>query len=76
MAERIIRIDVERLLQGPFGIAFYPPGSEPKFIYIANTDSVVRLPYRNGQTKAEGKPEKLPSNNAQAGRGADTFSPF
>ena len=46
-------------LQQPFGIAFYPPGAEPKFIYIANTGAVVRLPYRNGQTKAEGAPEKL-----------------
>lgn len=46
-------------LKQPFGIAFYPPGNDPKFIYIGNTDAVVRLPYRNGQTKAEGKPEKL-----------------
>ena len=46
-------------LKQPFGIAFHPPGAEPKFIYIANTDSVVRFPYRNGETKAEGKPEKL-----------------
>jgi glucose/arabinose dehydrogenase len=46
-------------LKQPFGIAFHPPGSEPRFIYIANTDSVARMPYRNGQTKAEGKPEKL-----------------
>src|SRR5688572_27659232 len=46
-------------LNQPFGIAFYPPGAEPKFIYIANTDSVVRMPYRGGQTKVEGKPEKL-----------------
>src|SRR5688572_29365827 len=46
-------------LKQPFGIAFHPPGAEPKFIYIANTDSVVRFPYRNGQGKAEGKPEKL-----------------
>ena len=46
-------------LKQPFGIAFHPPGPEPKHIYIANTDAVVRLPYRNGQTKAEGEPEKL-----------------
>jgi glucose/arabinose dehydrogenase len=46
-------------LKQPFGIAFHPPGAEPKFIYIANTDSVVRMPYRSGQTKAEGKPEKI-----------------
>jgi glucose/arabinose dehydrogenase len=32
----------------PFGIAFYPPGPDPKYIYIANTDSVVRFPYQNG----------------------------
>jgi len=29
----------------PFGLAFYPPGDTPEFLYIANTDSVVRLPY-------------------------------
>src|SRR5687767_2823930 len=46
-------------LKQPFGIAFYPPGAEPKFIYVANTDSVVRWPYNNGRIKAEGKPEKL-----------------
>jgi glucose/arabinose dehydrogenase len=46
-------------LKQPFGIAFYPPGPEPKFIYVANTDSVVRWPYKAGQTKAEGEPEKL-----------------
>ncbi len=46
-------------LNQPFGIAFYPPGPEPRHVYIANTDAVVRLPYRSGQTKAEGEPEKL-----------------
>jgi glucose/arabinose dehydrogenase len=46
-------------LNRPFGIAFHPPGPEPEFIYIANTDAVVRLPYRNGQTEAESRPEKL-----------------
>ena len=46
-------------LNQPFGIAFHPPGEEPRHIYIANTDAVVRLPYRSGQTKAEGEPEKL-----------------
>ena len=46
-------------LKQPFGIAFYPPGPEPQYIYIGNTDAVVRLPYRNGQTKAEGTPQRL-----------------
>ena len=46
-------------LNQPFGLAFYPPGPEPTHLYIGNTDAVVRMPYRNGQTKAEGKPDKL-----------------
>jgi glucose/arabinose dehydrogenase len=46
-------------LKQPFGIAFHPPGPEPKTIYIGNTDAVVRLPYRNGQTTAEGRPEQV-----------------
>src|SRR5688572_11556217 len=46
-------------LNQPFGIAFYPVGAEPKFIYVANTDSVVRFPYSNGQTNVEGNVEKL-----------------
>jgi glucose/arabinose dehydrogenase len=46
-------------LNRPFGIAFHPPGPEPRFIYVANTGSVVRWPYRNGETRAAGRPEKL-----------------
>lgn len=46
-------------LNQPFGIAFHPPGGEPRFIYVANTDSVVRWPFANGEVKARGKPEKL-----------------
>lgn len=46
-------------LNQPFGIAFHPPGPNPQHIYIANTDAVVRLPYQDGQAKAEGKPQKI-----------------
>jgi glucose/arabinose dehydrogenase len=46
-------------LNQPFGIAFFPPGAEPRFIYIANTDSILRRPYRNGQIKADGQSEKI-----------------
>ena len=38
----------------PFGIAFYPPGSDPKFVYVANTNSVVRYPYHHGDLEASG----------------------
>jgi glucose/arabinose dehydrogenase len=46
-------------LDGPFGIAFYPPGSDPQWVYVANTGSVVRFPYRSGDTKARGKAEVI-----------------
>ncbi|MBA3882139.1 MAG: sorbosone dehydrogenase family protein [Chthoniobacterales bacterium] len=46
-------------LNRPFGIAFHPPGNDPQFLYAANTDGVVRFPYRNGDTKARGRVEKL-----------------
>jgi glucose/arabinose dehydrogenase len=43
----------------PFGIAFYPPGGDPRWLYVANTDSVVRLPYKSGDTEARGAPETI-----------------
>jgi glucose/arabinose dehydrogenase len=43
----------------PFGTAFYPPGPDPQFVYVANTDGVIRFPYRNGDLKARGPAEKL-----------------
>jgi len=46
-------------LDRPYGLAFYPPGNDPKWIYIGNTDSVVRFPYHTGELKAAGKPEKI-----------------
>jgi hypothetical protein len=36
----------------PFGIAFYPPGPDPRWVYVANSDSVVRFAYRNGDLAA------------------------
>jgi hypothetical protein len=41
-------------LSGPFGIAFYPPGPNPQWVYVANINSVVRFPYRNGDLTARG----------------------
>jgi glucose/arabinose dehydrogenase len=46
-------------LDMPFGIAFYPPGHDPQWVYVANTDSVVRFAYRNGDLKARGPAQKL-----------------
>lgn len=41
-------------LDQPFGIAFYPPGNRPQWIYVANNNSIVRFPYRSGDLKASG----------------------
>ncbi len=41
-------------LKSPYGIAFYPPGPNPQFVYIGNTNSIVRFPYKNGDLKASG----------------------
>jgi len=52
-------IFAEHDLNKPFGIAFYPPGDDPQFLYVANTDGVIRFPYRNGDLKSRGPAEKL-----------------
>ena len=41
-------------LRQPFGIAFFPLGPNPNYVYIGNTDSVVRFPYHNGDLKTTG----------------------
>ena len=46
-------------LNKPFGIAFYPAGPHPQWIYIGNTDQVVRLPYKDGDLQATAKPEHV-----------------
>ncbi len=46
-------------LKSPFGIAFYPPGPNPQYVYVGNTDSVVRFAYQNGDLKARGAAETI-----------------
>jgi len=46
-------------LNRPFGINFYPPGPDPQWVYVGNTDSVVRFPYKNGDLKARGPAEHI-----------------
>ncbi|MDD5543108.1 MAG: sorbosone dehydrogenase family protein [Acidobacteriia bacterium] len=56
----------------PFGIAFYPPGPNPKYVYVGNTGSVVRFPYENGDLKARGPAEtiaEIPSGGHLRGGG-------
>ena len=46
-------------LEQPFGIAFYPPGPNPQWVYVGNTGSVVRFPYANGDLKARGPEQHM-----------------
>ncbi len=52
----------------PFGIAFWPPGPNPQFVYVGNTDSVVRFPYRNGDLTARGPAETIVASIPGGGR--------
>jgi glucose/arabinose dehydrogenase len=59
-------------LNQPFGIAFFPSGDNPQWVYVANTDGIVRFSYAVGDTKASGKPEiivaGLPSGGSHTTR--------
>jgi glucose/arabinose dehydrogenase len=54
-----IQLFTDQGLNKPFGIAFYPPGDNPQFLYVANTDGVIRFPYRSGDLTARGPAENL-----------------
>jgi glucose/arabinose dehydrogenase len=43
----------------PFGIAFYPSGPNPQWIYVGDTDEIIRFPYRNGDLTARGPMEQI-----------------
>ena len=46
-------------LNYPFGIAFYPPGADPQWVYVADTGTVLRFPYRSGDLTPRGGPETV-----------------
>jgi glucose/arabinose dehydrogenase len=41
-------------LRQPFGMALHG-----RYLYVGDTDAVLRFPYRSGQTAAEGPPERI-----------------
>lgn len=55
-------------LKQPFGLAFYPLGPNPKWVYIGNTDSVVKFPYKNGDLKASGPSQVVVDSLPGGGR--------
>jgi glucose/arabinose dehydrogenase/cytochrome c2 len=46
-------------LDRPFGIAFYPPGPDPTFVYVADNNAVLRFPYQAGDLAARGPAETI-----------------
>jgi hypothetical protein len=54
-------------LSYPFGIAFWPPGPNPRYVYVANTDSVVRFPYRSGDLQPSGPAETIVTGLPEGG---------
>jgi glucose/arabinose dehydrogenase len=48
-------------LDRPYGIAFWPPGPSPRYVYVANTGSVVRFPYRASELQPAGPAETVVS---------------
>jgi glucose/arabinose dehydrogenase len=53
---------IEVFAQGlvrPYGIAFYPPGADPQWLYVGDSDAVVRFAYHKGDLRAAGSPQPV-----------------
>ena len=55
-------------LHQPFGIAFYPVGPKPQWVYIGDTDAVLRFPYQDGDTHARGAAQTVVPDIPGGGR--------
>lgn len=53
-----MKVFAEKLNQ-PFGVTVFPPVGAPTHLVVANTDSVVRFPYAEGDLEARGPAEPL-----------------
>ena len=63
---------VEVFAQGlnlPFGMGLYPSGGDPQWLYVAETNRVVRYAYKVGQTQATGVPEVVVPELSPSGGG-------
>jgi glucose/arabinose dehydrogenase len=45
--------------KNPYGLAFYPPGPDPQWLYVGGEGEVVRIPYHNGDLKASGTAQHI-----------------
>ncbi len=64
-------------LDGPFGVAFWPPGPAPRYVYVGETGRVVRYPYRPGDLRASGPAEVIVPSLPEGGHSTRdvAFSP-
>ncbi len=73
-----IEVFAQGMLQ-PLGMAFFPAGANPQWLYVAETNRVVRYPYRIGDTVARDVPEVIVTQLSPVGGGHYTrdlaFSP-
>jgi glucose/arabinose dehydrogenase len=46
-------------LDRPYGIAFYPAGADPKWVYVGETGAVKRIPYHAGDLVAAGSAARV-----------------
>jgi glucose/arabinose dehydrogenase/mono/diheme cytochrome c family protein len=46
-------------LQKPYGIAFYPPGPDPHWLYVGEEKAVMRFAYQKGDLKASSAPQPI-----------------
>jgi glucose/arabinose dehydrogenase len=77
---RILRVNGDKVasdsvfasdLSSPYGLALWP-AANPKYLYVANVNTVVRIPYATGDLKAKGKPETIVDKLADAPGGHTT----
>ena len=46
-------------MKKPYGIAFYPPGNDPQWVYIGSEGQLLRFPYHTGDLKASAPSEHI-----------------
>ena len=46
-------------LNQPYGIAFYPVGPDPHWLYVGDSDAILRFAYRRGDLHANAAPEHV-----------------